>query len=123
MALYTRSVLISLFSGIVLGVFLLNDFDAFNSLKALYELFFSLISQAWILKTIAFAILVGSIMALIQKSGGIGGFVEFMLHKAKLVHSQKSALLLSYAIGVFIFIESSITSLIAGAVGRPFCHK
>jgi Na+/H+ antiporter NhaC len=112
-----------LFSGIVLGVFLLNDFDIFNSLKALYELFFSLISQAWILKTLAFAILVGSIMALIQKSGGIGGFVEFMLHKVKLVHSQRSALLLSYAIGVFIFIESSITSLIAGAVGRPFCHK
>ncbi|NPA59927.1 MAG: sodium:proton antiporter [Epsilonproteobacteria bacterium] len=62
-------------------------------------------------------------MALIQKSGGIGGFVEFMLHKAKLVRSQRSALMLSYAIGIFIFIESSITSLIAGAVGKPFCDK
>ncbi|WP_324171354.1 Na+/H+ antiporter NhaC family protein [Sulfurimonas sp.] len=62
-------------------------------------------------------------MALIQKSGGINGFVDFMLHRLRLVSSQKSSLMLSYFIGVVIFIESSITSLIAGAVGRPFCHK
>ncbi len=62
-------------------------------------------------------------MALIEKSGGIEGFVDFMQHRVKLVRSQKSSLMLSYAIGVFIFIESSITSLIAGAVGRGFCDK
>ncbi len=80
-------------------------------------------SKAWILKTLGFAILVGSIMALIQSSGGINGFVDFMQHRVRLVSSQKSSLMLSYFIGVVIFIESSITSLIAGAVGRPFCHK
>ena len=112
-----------MFGGILLGILLLNDFNLFISFEALYTLFVSLLSKAWILKTLGFAILVGSIMALIQKSGGIGGFVDFMLHKIKLVRSQRSALMLSYAIGVFIFIESSITSLISGAVGKPFCDK
>ncbi|MDA3909040.1 MAG: sodium:proton antiporter [Sulfurimonas sp.] len=62
-------------------------------------------------------------MALIDKSGGINGFVDFMQNRAKLVKSARSSLLLSYMVGVFIFIESSITALIAGAVGRPFCDK
>ena len=62
-------------------------------------------------------------MALINKSGGIDGFVDFMQHRVALVKSARSALLLSYIIGIFIFIESSITSLVAGAVGKPFCNK
>ncbi len=62
-------------------------------------------------------------MALIDKSGGIDGFVNFMQNKTKLVKSPRSSLLLSYAVGVIIFVESSITALIAGAVGRPFCDK
>ncbi len=62
-------------------------------------------------------------MALIERSGGINGFIDFMQHRAKLVSSSRSSLVLSYVVGVIIFIESSITSLIAGAVGKPFCHK
>ena len=65
----------------------------------------------------------GSIISLLERSGGVGGFVEYMLEKKGVVSSTRSALMLSYFIGVVIFIESSITSLIAGAVGRPFCQK
>lgn len=115
--------LLSLFSGILFGIFILHDFDVLSSLEATLLLFTSLLSEAWILKTLGFAILVGSIMALIDKSGGIDGFVDFMQNRVKLVKSQRSSLLLSYAVGVIIFIESSITALIAGAVGRPFCAK
>ena len=62
-------------------------------------------------------------MALIEKSGGIDGFVEYVTQKKSLVTSARSALMLSYIIGVFIFIESSITALISGAVGRPLCDR
>ncbi len=115
--------MLSLFGGIFLGLYFLNDYSIVSTLSATVDLFFSLVSQAWILKTLAFAILVGSVMELMQKSGGINGFVSFMTHKTKLVNSPRSALLVSYCIGVLIFIESSITSLIAGAVGKPLCDK
>ena len=62
-------------------------------------------------------------MALIEKSGGIDGFVDFMQHRVSLVKSPRSALMLSYIVGVIIFVESSITALIAGAVGKPLCDK
>lgn len=44
-------------------------------------------------------------MALIEKSGGIDGFVDFMQHKTGVVKSPRSALMLSYIIGVFIFVR------------------
>ncbi len=62
-------------------------------------------------------------MSLIESSGGVGGFVHYMQEKKSFVSSPRSALMLSYIIGVVIFIESSITALISGAVGKPFCDK
>ena len=115
--------LLSLFGGIILGIFIIHDFAFIVSLEALFSLFISLLSEAWILKTLGFAILVGSVMALIEKSGGINGFVEYAHNQQALVKSPRSALMVSYIIGVVIFIESSITSLIAGAVGKPLCDK
>ena len=115
MALYTKSVITSLFSGVVLGTLLLHDFSVFASLKSILELFFTLLQEAWILKTLGFVILAGSIMALIEKSGGVGGFVEYVLEKKSFVRSSRSALFLSYFLGVVIFIETSITALVSGA--------
>jgi len=123
LALYSKNVLLSLFGGIFLGLLVLNDFAFVNTLQAFISLFYELLITPWILKTLAFAILVGSIISLIEKSGGVGGFVEYMLDKKAFVKSPRSALMLSYIIGIVIFIESSITALIAGAVGKPFCDK
>ena len=123
LALYSKNVLLSLLSGTVLGLLVLNDFSFVSSFSATYELFLSLLSEAWILKTLGFAILVGSIMALIEKSGGIVGFVEYIQHQKALVTSARSSLFLSYIVGVVIFVESSITALISGAVGKPLCDK
>ncbi|WP_434581066.1 sodium:proton antiporter [Sulfurimonas sp. NW15] len=123
LALYTKNIVLSLSGGIFLGLFFLHGFSFLATADALVALFFSLLSEGWILKTLAFAVLVGSVMELMQKSGGINGFVSFMTQKTRLVNSPRSALLVSYFIGVLIFIESSITSLIAGAVGRPLCDK
>ncbi len=67
--------------------------------------------------------MVGSIMELIERSGGIGGFVDYLENKKELVNSKRSALMLSYIVGVVIFVESSITALISGAVGKPLCDK
>jgi len=119
MALLTKRVLVSLFAGVVLGVLILNRFAPLESLEGGITLFGGLLSEMWILKTLTFAVLVGSIMRLISVSGGIEGFVHYVRTRRALVTSPRSALLLTYAIGVAIFIESSITSLIAGTVGRP----
>lgn len=62
-------------------------------------------------------------MALIEKSGGVGGFVHYVLHTKNFVKSERSALMLSYILGVVIFVETSITALVSGAVGKPLCDR
>lgn len=119
LALFTRNVLVSLFGGIFLGLFILNGFSFVDSVGAVFNLFFSLLSQGWILKTLGFALLVGSIVILIENSDGIGGFIHFVQKKHSIISSARASLLLAYFIGLVIFVESSITSLIAGTVSRP----
>ena len=62
-------------------------------------------------------------MALIERSGGVGGFVHYVLDEKSFVKSERSALMLSYILGVVIFIETSITALVSGAVGKPLCDR
>ncbi|OHD79104.1 MAG: sodium:proton antiporter [Sulfuricurvum sp. GWF2_44_89] len=67
--------------------------------------------------------MVGSVMTLIERSGGVGALVHELSVKRSLVRSKRGALLPSFIVGIVIFIESSITSLVAGAVGKPLCDR
>ncbi|MDP3300757.1 MAG: Na+/H+ antiporter NhaC family protein [Sulfuricurvum sp.] len=87
------------------------------------ERFWGLLNELWVLKTLAFAMMVGSVMALIERSGGVDGLVHELSTKRSLVTSKRAALMPSFIAGLIIFIESSITSLVAGAIGRPFCDR
>ena len=98
---------------------ILNLSAPLNAVPAFFDLFIGLLSEAWIIKTLFFAVFVGSIMTLISASGGVAGFVNYVREQRGLVTSARSALMLTYVIGLVIFIESSITSMIAGTVGRP----
>lgn len=62
-------------------------------------------------------------MALIEKSGGIEGFVALVQHEKSFINTPRSSLMLSYIVGLLIFVESTITSLVAGAIGKPLCDK
>ncbi|NPA66951.1 MAG: sodium:proton antiporter [Epsilonproteobacteria bacterium] len=123
LALRTKNVYISLLSGIIVGLFILSHYDVMNFLKVFFSFFTELLSQSWIIKTLLFALLVGSVIEVIQRSGSIDRFVVYVTQKKNYINSPKKVLGLSYIIGVLIFIESSITSLIAGAVGRPLCDR
>ncbi|OHD85623.1 MAG: sodium:proton antiporter [Sulfuricurvum sp. RIFCSPLOWO2_02_FULL_43_45] len=67
--------------------------------------------------------MVGSVMALIERSGGVNGLVHELSVKRSWVKSKRGALMPSFIAGIVVFIESSITSLVAGAIGRPFCDR
>ena len=123
MAIITKDVVVSLISGIFLGELVTHGFNPLTSIIALLDGFVRLFAEGWITKTVLFALLVGSIIKLITNSGGVDGFVNYLSTKQKSIDSPKGALLLAYFLGVVIFIESSITSLVAGTVARPLCDK
>jgi len=121
MALLTKRVLLSLFSGVLIGEIIINHFSVVDTLHALVDLTAELLTTPWILKTFGFIFLMGAVMHLMERSGGVSGFVHMLTHRLAVVKSDRAALLLVYAIGIVIFIESTITVLIAGSIGRPLC--
>ncbi len=121
MALLTKRVLVSLFAGILMGELIINQYALVETVYALVDLSVQLFMTPWVLKTFGFMLLMGAVMHLMERSGGVNGFVYMLSHKLALVKSDRAALLLVYIIGIVIFIETSITVLIAGSVGRPLC--
>ncbi len=123
LAIITKDVVVSLLSGIFLGELVIHSFHPLEAFIALLDGFVGLFSESWITKTVLFALLVGSIIKLISRSGGVDGFVNYLSQKKRGVDSPRGALFLAYFLGMVIFIESSITSLVAGTVAKPLCDK
>lgn len=113
----------ALLVAIVAGSFILADFQFLQTAELFAERFITLLSTGWVLKTLAFAVMVGAVMTLIERSGGVEGLVYELSHRRSWVKSRRSALMMSYIAGIVIFIESSITSLVAGAIGKPFAAR
>lgn len=123
LAIISKDVVISLVTGLFAGYLLLNGFNVPEAFTSLFNGIIGLFAESWITKTLLFSLLVGSIIRLIVDSGGVAGFVKFLTTKSHTINSKRGALLLAYIIGVVIFIESSITSLVAGTVARPLTDK
>jgi len=123
LAIITKDVVVSLLSGIYVGELVIHHYHPFEAAIALLDDFIGLFSEGWITKTVLFALLVGAIIKLISNSGGVTSFINYISEKQKRIDSPKGALFLAYVLGVVIFIESTITALVAGTVARPLCDK
>ncbi len=120
-ALITRQVILSLFMGIWVGWTIL----ARNPLTGLADALQSLIdvfADGYNTKVILFSALVGSLITLTQRSGGVAGFVRWM-QSLNLGKTHRSASLVAFFTGTAVFVESSITCLVVGSVARPLSDK
>jgi len=123
LAILTRQVMVSLLAGVFIGKLVLRDGALFVSLTDTLDAIVQVFSEGWTTKTILFSFLVGSIVTLIQASGGVEGFVHYLSEKKTVIRNRRGAMFLGYAVGTFLFIESSISSLVAGTVTRPLSDK
>lgn len=119
LSITTKDVLLSLLIGIFSGLLIIHTGHPLTATIALLDNIVKLFAEAWVVKTLIFSLLVGSVMRLLVDSGGVAGLVHFLTRRSRLVKSARSAQLLAFGIGLAIFIESSITSLVAGTVSRP----
>ena len=130
LALYSRQVFLSLLAGIWLGFVILAGWNplqgTFDTLEGIANVF----SSNYNTKIIIFTLVVGGLIALVQRSGGVQGFVERILarletetHKAADRQQRKKVELLAFFTGMVLFIESNISILTVGTLYRPIFDK
>jgi Na+/H+ antiporter NhaC len=123
LAIITKDVIVSLMGGIFAGLLVLNGYNPLTAFVALFDGIIELLAEGWIAKTLLFSLMIGAVIKLLSTSGATDSFVAWLSKKAQKIDSPTGAMLLAYVIGVLIFIESSITSLVAGTVAKPLCDK
>ena len=119
LALRTKEVYLSLFAGIWLGTTILAGGNPILGLRELVDQTVAVFTDPGNTRIILFSLLVGGLMALVQASGGVRGFVRWVQRRGWGT-TRRGAEVMAWIVGMLIFIESSITCLIVGAVSRPF---
>ena len=121
-ALVTKQVFLSLFVGIWLGWSILGGGNPVVGLADAIQALVDVYKDAGNTRTIIFSALVGSLIALTQRSGGVEGFILWVTGRGY-VRTPRGAQFMASIIGLGIFVESSITCLVTGAISRPLFDR
>ena len=122
LAIWSKQVILSLFAGIWMGHTLLNQFNPLTGITRGLDGVIDVFTDPGDARVIIFTLLIGSLIATIERSGGIRGFVHY-LETRRWVHNGFRAQLLAWMTGLVIFVESNITLLVAGSVSRPLFDR
>ncbi len=117
LALVTKEVYSSLFVGIVAAGLLVSNFRPVATLDTvLNDGFIGSLADSWNVGILIFLVLLGIIVALVNKAGGSHAFGEWT---KKHVKTKVGAQLATFALGVLIFVDDYFNCLTVGSVMRP----
>ena len=118
LALVTKNVFVSLFIGIITGSFVLNGFAPLASFNAgIYSIVDSMSQGNTII--IGSCLIVGAVIHLMERSGGIDGFVNVVVKNKGYIKTKRGANLFTWLLGLAIFTSGSLSCMVTGAVSRP----
>jgi Na+/H+ antiporter NhaC len=119
-AIATRTTFESIFLGVVVGFVLLakgNPMESFNLfLDSIYTVLLD-DGTLWVLLVVA---TFGSLIAVLEKSGGVLGFSSLT---EKVVKSRKSSMLTAWILGIIIFVDDYLNSLAVGSAMKGITDK
>ncbi len=118
LAIRTKQVFFSLFVGIWFGWLVIAGWNPLTGLARALDSCVNVFADAGNTRVVVFSAMVGAILAFIQRSGGVEGFIQWAGRRGW-SRSRRRASLLSWLIGLVLFVESSITILVRGAIARP----
>lgn len=120
LALVTKNVFISLLIGIFTSSMVLCGGAPLTGLNdAFYSFIHTFESNGNTITLISF-LLIGALIYLIEKSGGVEGFTEVMLKKRALIKTKRGANIFTWLLGIIIFTSGSLSCMVTGSVSRPF---
>ena len=73
-------------------------------------------------RVLMFSLIIGCLIAYLRHSGGVTALVDLMINKG-ITKTKKQAGLMSFAIGIVLFVESNLSVITAGIVSRGLFDK
>lgn len=124
LALVFREVLLALFAGIWVGGFVIYGLSfksIFTGLLAVGDTYLTeALTDPDHVSVIIFSMLIGGMVAIISKNGGMAGVVNLLSSYAR---SAKSSQAVTWFLGVAIFFDDYANTLIVGNTMRPVTDK
>ena len=127
LALIFKEVLVSLFIGIWSGAFILGGMrlDSFywfiaSVLDVVQKYVLTALNDTGHLSVIIFSLLIGGMVAIISKNGGMAGVVQKLEKYAK---NRQSTQFVTWFLGIAIFFDDYANTLIVGNTMRPVTDK
>lgn len=126
LAFISKNVVISLFIGALSGSFMLQIGDR-NIFGAIVHSFLDFVQRAlnsladpWNAGIILQVLVIGGVINLVSKMGGAKAVAEALAKKAK---TPRSAQIITWLLGIFVFFDDYANSLIIGPIMRPVADK
>ncbi|MBL1212121.1 MAG: sodium:solute symporter [Ignavibacteriae bacterium] len=129
LAIKTRQVFVSLLFGIWLGWIILSGGNFLTGTVATVQALVDVFKNPGNTRTIMFSSLIGALIAFIQRSGGVKGFIVYInrildsFERRKIGKKRVVVQMLAWLTGTLIFVESSINVLTVGSIFRPIFDK
>ena len=119
LALITKEVYVSLFAGVVLGALFACGFQPIKTLDMIVVDGLS-VSVADLAGNLVFLVILGILVAMVNKSGGSAAFGRWA---EKNIKTRVGAQLATFVLGVLIFIDDYFNCLTVGSVMRPVTDR
>lgn len=121
MAFWRKNVFLALLSGIaaataITGAATGNFLTGLESIPAVF-------TDLSTTKTTLFILMTGAVMTVVSRSGGVEGLVRCCTERRRLVKSPVGAQLISFVLGLLLFVDGTSSIAVTALVGRPFFRK
>ncbi len=119
LAIWTKRVVLSLFVGVVFGIFIYTLHPG-ETLLLTTETLINTFLDDWNASVMLFTVLLGGLLGLMFSSGGSHAFGE---SATKLIKTRKGALVSTWGLGVLIFFDDYFNTLTVGSVMRNITDR
>lgn len=121
MAFWRKNVFLALLSGIaaataITGAATGNFLTGLESIPAVF-------TDLSTTRTTLFILMTGAVMTVVSRSGGVEGLVRCCTERRRLVKSPVGAQLISFVLGLLLFVDGTSSIAVTALVGRPFFRK
>ncbi|MGB1248043.1 MAG: Na+/H+ antiporter NhaC family protein, partial [Chitinophagales bacterium] len=124
LALAFREVHIALFVGIWFGAFVVEGLSGGAFISSIFRIvdtyFIDALTDGGHASIIVFSLLIGAMVAIISKNGGMQGIVY---HVSKLATSARRSQMATWLMGMIIFFDDYANTLVVGNTMRPLTDK